>query len=127
MAIRTELALRVPNSPGALADVCRVLSEARVNILLLSLDAAGHLRLLVDNPLHAAAALRDRRLEVTERDVITTSAPHAAGGLAPILRLASAAGVNVEYAYGGAAEGGLTATIVLGVADALAAATASGL
>ncbi len=33
MAIRTELNLRIPNSPGALASVCRLLSDERVNIL----------------------------------------------------------------------------------------------
>ena len=33
MAIRTELSLRIPNSPGALADVCRLLSQERVNVM----------------------------------------------------------------------------------------------
>ena len=36
------------------------------------------------------------------------------------------AGVNVEYAYGGAAEGSPTATIVLGVEDAERASAAAG-
>ena len=32
--------------------------------------------------------------------------PNAPGSLAPTLRLISDAGVNIEYAYGGASEGG---------------------
>ena len=39
--IRTELALRLPNSPGALAGVCRLLSDERVNIVAMSIDPAG--------------------------------------------------------------------------------------
>ena len=41
MAIRTELNLRLPNSPGALAGVCRLLSDERVNILAMALESAG--------------------------------------------------------------------------------------
>ncbi len=37
MGIRTELTLRLPNSPGALAGVCRLLADERVNIVALSL------------------------------------------------------------------------------------------
>ena len=54
--IRTELNLRLPNSPGALAGVCRLLSDERVNIVALALDGTGQLRLVVDNHVHAAAA-----------------------------------------------------------------------
>jgi hypothetical protein len=127
MAIRTELTLRLPNSPGALAGVCRLLSDERVNILAMSLDPTGHLRLVVDNPVHGAASLRERHHEVHERDVLVTSVPNTVGALAPTLRLASDAGVNVEYAYGGAVEGAVAATVVLGVADAAHASAASGL
>lgn len=127
MAIRTELNLRLPNSPGALGGVCRILANERVNILALSLEAAGHLRLVVDNHVHAAAILREHHHQVTERDVLFVSLPHAAGALAPVLRLAADAEVNVEYAYGGAGDVGGPPAIVLGVTDAQRAATAAGL
>jgi len=52
--------------------------------------------------------------------------PNGPGGLAPILRLVSDANVNVEYAYGGGAETGPTASIVLGVDDAARASAAAG-
>ncbi|HEY7292668.1 MAG TPA: hypothetical protein VH583_22720 [Vicinamibacterales bacterium] len=127
MAIRTELSLRLPNSPGALAGVCRLLSDERVNVLAMALESGGQLRLVVDNHVHGAATLRDHHHQVTERDVIVTSIPNAPGALAPALKLISDARINVEYAYGGAGESGNTASVVVGVEDALSASAATGL
>src|SRR6476660_7089964 len=100
MAIRTELNLRLPNSPGALAGVCRLLSDERVNVLAMSLDGGGQLRLVVDNHVHGGAVLREHHHQVTERDVIVVAIPNSPGSLAPALKLVADAGVNVEYAYG---------------------------
>ena len=126
MAIRTELNLRLPNSPGALAGVCTLLSQERVNILAIALEGAGHLRLVVDNHVHGAAVLREHHHQVTERDVILLAISNTPGALAPTLRLVSDAGVNVEYAYGGASDLSPMASIVLGVDDAQRAAAAAG-
>jgi hypothetical protein len=126
MAIRIELNLRLPNSPGALAGICALLSDERVNIVALALEGMGQLRLVVDNHVHAAAVLRDHHHQVTERDVILLSTSNAPGSLAPALRLVRDAGVNVEYAYGAAPDMSSTAMIVLGVDDAVRAAAAAG-
>ena len=123
--IRIELSLRLANSPGTLGGVCRLLSDERVNVQAMGLEG-GQLRLIVDNHVHAAAVLRDHHHQVTERNVIVTAVPNAPGALAPALKLISDAGVNIEYAYGGAAEGSPTATIVIGVDDAARAAAAAG-
>jgi hypothetical protein len=124
--IRIELSLRLANSPGALASVCGLLSNERVNIQALAIETGGQLRLVVDNHVHAAAVLRDHHHQVTERNVIVTAVPNAPGALAPALKLISEAGVNVEYANGGGSEGSPTATIVLGVEDAERASAAAG-
>jgi hypothetical protein len=125
--IRTELSLRLPNTPGALAGVCQLLSDERVNIIAMTLEPTGQLRLVVDNHVHAAGVLREHHHQVNERDVIVTSVPNAPGALAPALRLVADAGVNVEYAYSGIAEGGPMASVVLGVDDAQRAAAAAGI
>ncbi len=125
MPTRTELSLRLPNSPGALAGVCRLLADERVNINALSLDSGGALRLIVDNHVLGAGVLRARHHQVSERNVLVLSVAHAPGGLAPVARLVADAGVNVEYAYSGALEGGGT-LVVLGVDDAQRAAAAAG-
>ena len=126
MAIRTELSLRLPNSPGALAGVCRILSNERVNVQAMSLDGGGQLRMVVDNHVHAGAILREHHHQVSEREVIALALPNSPGGLASILRLVADANVNLEYAYGGAAEGSATATVVIGVDDPSRAAAAAG-
>ena len=124
--IRIELSLRLANSPGALAGVCRLLSNERVNVQAMGLDTGGQLRLVVDNHVHAAAVLRDHHHQVTERNVIVTAVPNAPGALGPALKLLGDAAVNVEYAYGGGSEASATATIVIGVDDAQRAAAATG-
>jgi hypothetical protein len=126
MAIRTELNLRLANSPGALAGVCRLLSDERVNVLAMALEGGGQLRMVVDNHVHAGAVLREHHHQVTERDVIVLSIPNGPGSLAPTLRLVADAGVNVEYAYGSGPDGSPTAAIVLGVDDAQRAAAVAG-
>ncbi len=95
--IRTELSFRLPNSPGALAGVCRLLADQRVNVLAMTLEAGGQLRLVVDNHVHAAATLRDQHHQVIERDVIVTTISNQPGSLAPTLKLIRDAGVNIEY------------------------------
>ena len=125
--IRTELSLRLPNTPGALAGVCRLLSDERVNILAMTLETTGQLRMVVDNHVHAAGVLREHHHQVAERDVIVTSVPNAPGALAPALRLVADANINVEYAYSGAAEGSSMASVVLGVDDAQRASAAAGI
>jgi hypothetical protein len=127
MAIRTELSLRLQNSPGALGSVCRALSDEHVNILAMSLDISGQLRLLVDNHVHAAAVLQERHHKVTERSVVVLALSNAPGTLGATLKLVSDAGLNIDYAYGGASEGGSSATVVLGVDDAIRAAAAAGI
>src|ERR1700682_6821148 len=103
MAIRTELNLRLPNSAGSLAGVCRLLSDERVNILAMTLESGGQLRLVVDNHVHGAAVLREHHHEVTERDVIVMGVPSAAGALAPALRLGRGGPGHTEYVSRGAA------------------------
>jgi len=127
MAIRTELSLRLPNSPGALAGVSRLLSDERVNVLAMALESGGQLRLVVDNHVHAAATLREHHHQVTERDVIVTAIPNTPGALAPALQLMTDARINIDYAYGGAGETGGTASIVIGVEHVLQASAAAGM
>ena len=127
MAIRKELNLRLPNSPRALGGVCRLLDAERVNIQALSLDASGNLRIVVDNHVHGAAVLREHHHQVTEREVVVSTLPNTPGALAGPLRLVAEAGVNVEYAYGGCADASATASVVLGVDDAMRASAVAGL
>lgn len=114
--IRTELGLRLPNNAGALAGVYRLLADERVNVIAMSIGAGGELRLVVDNHVHGAGVLRERRHAVDERQVLVVEASATAGAL----RLLADAGVNLNYSYGG------PAAVVLGVDDVMRASAASG-
>ena len=57
MAIQRELTVQLANSPGTLGRVAQVLGNERINMLAMSVDGSGALRMVVDNPLHAAGAL----------------------------------------------------------------------
>ncbi|MXY16736.1 MAG: amino acid-binding protein [Acidobacteria bacterium] len=127
MAIRTEISLRLQNSPGALGKVCRVLAADRVNIHALSLDAGGTLRLVVDNPLHAAGTLEDEQYAVDRREVLFIQVPNDPGALQSAAGLLAAAGVNVDYLYASALEDSVTASVVAGVEDAQRASMQAGL
>ena len=125
--IRRELSLRLANSPGALADVCASLDNERVRVQAMMLDAAGMLRLVVDNPVRATGVLRDRRHVVTERDVIVTTVSSAPGGAASALALLRDGGVNIDYVWTAAAESAATTLVVIGVDDAVRASMTAGL
>ncbi|MCY4600419.1 MAG: amino acid-binding protein [Acidobacteria bacterium] len=127
MAIRTEISLRLQNSPGAVGQVCRLLTDERVNIHALSLDAGGTLRLVVDNPLHAAGTLEDQQYAVDQREVLFIQVPNDPGALGSAAGLLAAAGVNVEYLYASALEDDVQAAVVAGVEDAQRASMQAGL
>ena len=97
-----------------------------MNIIAVSLDAGGHCRFMVDNPVTAIGVLREGHHAVAERDVVLVALSNRPGALAEVLTLVRDAGVNIDYAYAAAAEGAASAVVVIGVDDAMRAATAAG-
>ena len=126
MAIRTEISLRLQNSPGSLARVCQHLFDERVNILALSVEGGGTLRMVVDNPLHAAGILKSSEYAVEERDVLVIQLPNDPGALERAARLLANADVNIDYAYGSVVEDHTMAAVIVGVEDAQRASMAAG-
>lgn len=126
MAIRIELTLRLQNSPGSLARVCQIIADERVDIVALNLANPLLLRLVVDNPVHAAATLREHHYHVEEREVLFTTAANNPGSVLRLTRLIAEAGINVEYLYATTLDGQAMASIVVGVPDAARASAAAG-
>ena len=87
MAIQREITVKLANSPGTLSRVSQLLGAERINMLAMSIDPSGHLRMVVDNPLHAASTLREQHYNVEERDVLYTAMPNEPGSLSRALRL----------------------------------------
>lgn len=126
VALRTELSLRLPNSPGALGRVCRILGDERINVVAFTVERGGTLRMVVDNPLRAAGALAAREYAVEQENVLFLELPNGPGALERVAGLLAAADVNVEYAYAAACEGQPRAAVVLGVEAPERAAAAAG-
>jgi hypothetical protein len=127
MAIQREITVKLANSPGALSRVSQLLGGERINMLAMSIDPSGHLRMVVDNPLHAANTLREQHYSVDERDVLYTVMPNEPGSLSRALRLLGEAGINVEYAYASGIDRIAMVGVVLAVADAQRASYVAGM
>jgi hypothetical protein len=127
MAIQRELTVRLANSPGTLVRVAQVLGNERINMLAMSLDASGALRMVVDNPLHAAGSLREQHYQVEERDVLYATMPNEPGSLGRVMKLLGDAGINLEYAYASGIDRVPMVAVVIGVNDVQRASAATGI
>ena len=111
-----QLSVFIANEAGRVSEVTDLLGSAGVNIRGFAVsDTAeyGILRLIVDKPDLAKDTLKQARFTVKESEVICINLPDKPGGLASVLKIVSAAGVNIEYVYS------LIATyVVLNVSDA---------
>ena len=127
MAIQKEITVKLANSPGTFSRVAQLLGGERINMLAVSIDPSGQLRIVVDNPLHAAGTLREQHYSIEERDVLYTAVPNEPGALARALKLVADAGINVEYAYASGIDRTPMVGVVLGVADAQRASYVTGI
>ncbi len=97
-----QLSVSIENKAGRVSEVTDVLGSAGVNIRGFSVsDTAdyGIVRLVVDDPEAGHAALSGAGFTVKENAVICIALPDHPGGLAGVLKIASDAGVNIEYVY----------------------------
>jgi hypothetical protein len=127
MAIQKELTLKLANSPGALGRVAQVLGAERINILAMALDPTGALRIVVDNPLHAAGSLREQHYQVEERDVLYATLPNEPGALGRVVKTLAEAGINLDYAYASGIDRVPMVAVVIGVSDVQRASAATGI
>jgi hypothetical protein len=98
----TQLSVFLENQPGRLSAPCRILAEAGINILTLSLadtQQFGILRLIVRDWQKAKSALEKAGCVVKVTEVVTTEVADRPGGLAELLEVLEQAGINVEYMY----------------------------
>ena len=127
MAIQRELTVRLANSPGALGRVAQVLGNERINMLAMSIDGSGSLRMVVDNPLHAAGSLREHHYLVEERDVLYATVPNEPGSLGKVVKMLAEAGINLDYAYASGIDREPMVAVVIGVNDAQRASAVAGI
>lgn len=101
MKIR-QLSIFLENRVGRLAGITRILGDAGIDILAISVaDTAdfGVLRLIVKDIDRAEQALREKDVVCRVNNVSVVAVAGAPGGLAQVVTILNAAGVNVEYMY----------------------------
>jgi hypothetical protein len=97
-----QISIFIENKSGRLAEVSRILGEARVNIRALSLaDTSdfGILRLIVNDREKAISVLKEKGFTVSKTEVVAVEVPDQPGGLASILQVLDNESINVEYMY----------------------------
>ena len=97
-----QLSLFLENKPGALSTPVKLLAEANINILTLTIAEArqyGILRLIVRDWEAAKKLFVKNGLLVKVTDVLAIEVADRPGGLAEILVILEQAGINLEYMY----------------------------
>lgn len=98
MALR-EISLTLPNRPGTLAKVARILANERINVAAIGVDSAagkGRVRLIVSDPDRALGLLSRGGFEVEVREMIAVRLEDRAGSFLRVLDSLAAGKVNVQ-------------------------------
>src|SRR5512144_269413 len=98
-----DLVIDIENSPGALAQVAALISDAGVNIAAATCIGPGkraELHILVPHAEAARHALAISHVGVSrEREVVVVDVEDRPGGLADLTRRIARAGVNLDLVY----------------------------
>ncbi|MBQ6469370.1 MAG: acetolactate synthase [Lachnospiraceae bacterium] len=97
-----QISIFMENRPGSLYELCKALEEENINMRAMCLAEAedfGICRIIVDEPLTAATALRDHGYICKITKVLTIEIEDKAGALVGILNQLGSMGINLEYAY----------------------------
>jgi hypothetical protein len=97
-----QLSLFLENRPGQVKVPCKILAQAGINILALSLadtEQFGILRLIVKDWARGKTALEKAGCIVSLTEVLAVDVEDKPGGLADALDIIDTAGLGVEYMY----------------------------
>lgn len=97
-----QLTVFLPNEPGTLAKMARVLGDANIQMhALMVADTAdfGIVRIICDTPRAASRALEEEGYRAATTQVVALEVDNVPGGLATALSKIASVRLNVEYAY----------------------------
>ncbi len=98
MSLR-EVQLTLPNRPGTLARVARILARDRINVAAISVDSAagrGRVRLVLSDPDRATALLASAGYDVEVREMIAVRLEDRAGSFLRVLDILERAKINLQ-------------------------------
>jgi hypothetical protein len=122
-----QLSLFLENKPGTLKEPLKLLGEAGINILTLSLadtQQFGILRLIVREWEQAKALLDAAGCVCNVTEVVAVDVEDRPGGLADALEAIEQAQLDIEYMYAFTSRVGSRALLIFRFADPEAAVTA---
>lgn len=111
-----QVSVFLENKSGRLAEVSRILGKRNIDIRALSIaDTAeyGILRMIVNNPEEAAAALKENNFSVRTTDVIVIAVNDQPGGLTEALEILELNQIGIEYMYAFLGNNNLKKAIVI--------------
>ncbi|MBQ8343480.1 MAG: amino acid-binding protein [Clostridia bacterium] len=97
-----QIAVFLENKAGKASACCKVLKDANVNLLALSIADTqdfGILRLITEDNAKALSALKEAGYISSEVELVGLEVPDKAGALAELLIALGDGGVSVEYMY----------------------------
>ncbi|MCI4336808.1 MAG: ACT domain-containing protein [Thermoplasmata archaeon] len=93
-----ELSFQLPNRPGALSGVARLLAKEQINLAAISVESIrnrGNVRLVVNAPARARKLLVQAGYQVETHDLIAVRLEDKAGSFLKVLDTLAASKVNV--------------------------------
>jgi hypothetical protein len=97
-----QISIFLANKQGMLNKACGILAKEKVDIRALTVAETadfGLLRIIVDKPDAAVAALNKGGLSAIEHDVLAVEVGDTPGGLAKITGILAKENINIEYVY----------------------------
>ena len=97
-----QITVFLENKQGHLAELCRTLSDAGVNMQALTIAETkdyGVVRIIADDTDKALAALKEAGIAGRAAKVTAVELPNEPGALARLLELLDAHGYDVHYGY----------------------------
>lgn len=120
MMQKTQVCVGLDNKPGMLAELCRVLSRAQVNIEALCISDDSDcvwVNLVVTPPDVAQQVLTDAGYRYLPEQVLTLEVANEPGELERVTGRLAEASINISYVYGAGAPG-TPCELILSVDDA---------
>jgi len=116
MAKVKQLTVSLENRPGALAEMARLLADAKVNLLALLGSTAGgqgSAQIVVDQIGKAKKALDKAGMTYTEGTLEQVELNNKPGVLAEVVGKLANKGINIDSAYATTPKGGKKAVLLL--------------
>lgn len=119
-----QVSVFLENRKGSLAEVCKILGDAGINLMALSIaetDNYGICRMILSDTDKGMEVLKKAGYTVRTTPVLVVCVPDRPNGLADVLSIIDKENVSVEYLYSFVRNSGFDALLIFRLSDAAAA------